>query len=96
MQNKRTKTYERTNKHNAHSKTQRNTTQDNTFVSRPISVCGSIPSSRIEALVTSIPTPIWTAANTGMGKSDATGWLTQVFATFTMRSDGRNIPYTIW
>lgn len=66
-----------------------------TFVSRPISVLGSILSRRMSAVETSRPTPICIAAKAGMGSSEATGWLTQVLATFTISSDGRNIPYTI-
>ena len=66
-----------------------------TFVARPPSVLGSIFSTRMASVVAIIPTPTWTAANTGIGSSDPIGWLTQVLATLTMSSEGRKMPYTI-
>ena len=96
FQGKRSKTTNQT-----HAQTNRRTpsasqkAEQPTFVARPPSVLGSIFSTRMASVVATIPTPIWTAANTGIGSSDPIGWLTQVLATLTMRSEGKKMPYTI-
>lgn len=73
-------------------RTKKGTFYWSTLAVRPASVLAFIFSRRMETAVAIIPTPTCTAAKIGIGSRDATGWLTQVLATFTMRSDGRKMP----